>query len=89
MEEVLHKSRIVEEKHWLELGINNSFHDDFSLYDNFKPKTSFLDLDFSSRCMHFYGTCPLVICTHNIPNVIQKWVKFKSGFHPQILQQCV
>jgi len=52
----------------------NSSCNDFTFYDNFKLKiknslTKYRTSHLGSRCMHFYGTCPSIICTHSTLDV--------------------
>lgn len=61
---------------------NNSSCNDSTFYDMFtlQPKTLLYYIyNFPSRCMHFHGTCPSIICLCNKLNVIHKldqvWTK--------------
>jgi hypothetical protein len=41
--------------------------------------------NFSSRYMHFYGTCPSIICTHSTSNLTHTLDQVWTEFYAQIL----
>ncbi len=59
-----------------------SSYNDSTLYGRFKYNAlkgfPYWIYNFSSRCMHFYLTCPSIICTHNIPNVTHTLCQIKA-----------
>jgi hypothetical protein len=40
--------------------------------------------NFSSRCTHFYGTCPSKVCTHSTPDVTHKLREVWNKIYTQI-----